>query len=238
MGLRKLPSEFTTEELLELAKDTTFNKEERDVITEHINDVVPFLSHFDIKPGTDIITKRFFYNLYKEWSTNPILKASFDDIISQYFLIHQKGNKYYYLINKNSLQLSKRLYKLILERTVDKTKSKNYKNHFDSFLTANKVKAGNYWIESFILYYLYDKWTYKNKNNNPLGRNQFFNFCTLYFKHKRRTSNRLQWFAVNKSILKHFTSEQLERIRKGHDDASRKPKKTKNKKIEREIPST
>lgn len=228
MELKKLPNSLTTEELLELADKP--NKE-AEVLETSKNDVLRFLTTYNIKPGKQTVKKRLLYDLYRKWSDDPLESKNFNLEVGKYLLVHFKGIQAYYCINRKGFRLAMDIEELYLKHSKDKTKVIGYKKHFDSFLKHYELKPGKYYIETFVLYTLYDKWTYKNGANNPLGYNQFYNFCKLYFTKKRKTSNRVAWFGVNKSSIdKHLTKEELAYIRQGRQHYASKKDKTKSKK--------
>jgi len=238
MPLKILPNSLTDQQLLnELEKAP--EKLQELYISQFNDDVVGFCTHFDIQSGTFTVRQTLLYKLYKLWSFEPVSRETFGRRINQYILPHQKGRYWYYLLDINALKISIEAYKILQKQIRDKTKSPHYKRHFENFIKHYDIKSGTYWIESFMLYYLYDKWIYKIHKHNPMGEFQFFNFCKIYFDYKRKTSNRVMWFKVNKAISNYFTKEEYEEIRKGrekynHDYQREKVKKetTKNNKKE------
>lgn len=229
---RLLPNNLTIEELLESAEDDKQEKEINNI--DWNNDVVSFLLTFNIKSGPHPVPKPLFFALYKHWSKNPIIKTKFNIEIAKFLIRHQKGPNQFYLIDKDAFKISEEIQQFILKKTVDKTKSKSYKKHFENFLKKYQLKQGNYYVESYILYYLYDKWVFSIKKKAPLGENQFFNFCKLYFTFKRNSESRVSWFGVDKEGLFKVMSEQkIQNIRRGRHRRYGKTKQKKQNKISR-----
>jgi len=211
MPLKKsLPNSLSNEQLIELLQ-TAPDALQAYALTN--NDIIPFLSIYNIKPGKNLITRRLVYNLYSKWSPNPLLSRQFSRELSQYLLVHQKGPVQYYRLNIKAFKLKEEALKLIQQSSMDKTKSPRYKQHFENFLKYYNITSGNYWIPSYGLYYIYDMWSYKIRKNNPLGEIQFFNFCKLYFDYKRKSVSRVMFFRVSKNITQHITTTEIQQLR-------------------------
>lgn len=229
MALKKLPNSLTNKELLDSIKDVS--NDEPVILETHSNDVLKFLTTYNIKPGKQLVMKRLLYDLYRKWSKMPVDPRKFTFEVGKYLLLHGTRRPCYF-INREGFTLAQEIEKLYIQHTKDKTKIVNYKRHFDSFLNYYGLKPGNYYIESYVLYNLYDKWVYKNGNQrHPLGSNQFHSFCKLYFKKERLTSNRVAWFGVNKkAIQQHLSQDEIEYIRQGRQlYASKKQTKSTKK---------
>lgn len=212
----KLTNNFSTEDLLELLKDTEVSK-----TSDINNDIINFLNIYDIQPGKSPIGVDLLYKLYSKWGGHQARKT-FVREANNYYVLRVSGPKHYYLINKNALKFSTQLLKEFESKELNKTRSKHFKKHFDSYLDFHGIKEGRTWVESYLLYYLYDRWTYKNHNGNPLSYVQFLNFCRLYFKHKRLTSNRVLWFKVNKAVKEFLPEDIIADIRKARRKSEEK----------------
>lgn len=226
---RLLPNNLSLEELLNTAEseDPTATP-----LVEYDTDIVSFLMAFDIRQGSNAVSVKLFYNLYKKWSKNPVTKPKFDLEMANFLIRHQKGPNKFYLVDKDAFKISETIQKFILDGTIDKTKSKTYKKHFDNFLAKYQLKAGNYYIESFILYFLYDRWAYSINKKRTLSSVQFFNFCKLYFQFKRNSESRVMWFGIEKEGLLRMTNlETITEIRKGRQQRYDKTKQTRKGKV-------
>lgn len=213
------PSLDELDELLKLAESETYEED-----TQSKNDIVAFLSTFQIKPGPNIIRLQLLYELYSLWSKNPITKNRFGKELNK-FLISSAHHTY--RLNAAAFKLSKKAYDLLQEKTCDKTKSKKYKRHFEAFIKHYELKKGTFYLEWFVIHYLYDLWS--NRKTNHLGEVQFQKFLALYFPMKQPPGS-VQYFGVDRSILRFLPQEHIEQIRLARKQYNEKRRKEKNKK--------
>jgi len=208
---KRLPANLTVEDLLD-----SLEQEDDAEATPSVNDdVLSFLLAFDIKAGTEPVSPRLLRELFNKWTPNTLDAATFHYRITKYLPKRRIGQQYLVSVDKASWKISEEIQKLILSNTRDKTKSRAYKRHFDNFLKKYNIKPGTFFVESYILYYLYDKWVYGIRKTNGLGEKQFINFCKLYFKVKRNSKSRVMWFGIDKdSILKVISINKMYSIRK------------------------
>lgn len=72
-----LPSQLTDEEILALLE----SEDEVDVVVAQVfdynDDIVPFLSFYNITPGDTPVSKKLVYKLYKTYSKQPLDKVTF-----------------------------------------------------------------------------------------------------------------------------------------------------------------
>lgn len=217
MERKRSPNNISTEELL-ASLDSKSTLPEI-IETPYKNDVLSFVSHFSLQSGPNLVRFKVIKELYRLWSADPI-----NDYFLKYELIslfehrHARSGPVFF-INVSAINIKSEAYKLVESRTIDKTKSKSYKKHYEDFLQAYDLKPGDAWIEAEVLYFFYDKWVFNNKFKSYMGPIHFNNFCKVYFKHKRlnhygNCSKRV-YFAIDKeSLMKHTTVEQLENVRK------------------------
>jgi len=222
---KKLPGNLTVEDLLD-----SLNQEETVEVApqiQHNNDVLSFLMTFNIKAGEEPVKLKLLYQLYSLWSKKPVHKSTFGQEINKYL----PDTARCYLVDISAWKISEEIQKVAMKGKVDKTKWKGYRRHFENYLKKYDIKAGTYYVKSYVLFYLYDKWVYGIKKARPLGERQFFNFCQLYFKSKRNNKSALSWFAVDKtSLFKVITMEQILRIERAHKEKHDKKKKKKSPK--------
>lgn len=230
-SLKALPTSLTEEELLKLLEEQ--NPElSQPVIENTNNDIIPFLSMNNITPGLFKINKRLLYAIYRNWSKAPISSFSFS-LGTGIFLQSFRSGGEYFLINQDPLVLAKASYSKI--GRIDKTKSPKWKSHFENFLNKYSIKSGSSWLESSILYYLYDKWCYSIKKKQQIGEKQFMNMCKLYFTKTKIDGSDAIWFGLHDSIEQAFEPGQIERLRKVHNEKRKQPKKKTNKKKSKKI---
>jgi hypothetical protein len=208
----------------ELKRALEQNETGEHTIQEYSSDVPEFLSFYKIKPGKDLVLKRVLYKLYGYWSENSLDKEKFNSQVNEYIPTRQVGPYMYYVINQKALDLSKHAYDHIIEHTHDRTKIPAWKAHFDKYLEYYKLKPGTFFIESYILHNLYDKYTYETKKKMPMGYKQFVNFCRLYFDAERLTSNKVCYFGVDKSIREFITDDEIKQLRKSRKLNGKKAK--------------
>ena len=225
MELKKLPSKYSDTELLSLLDN---KKDEVDnTVLEYKNDVLLFLTIFNITPGDNKVPLGVIKDLYKSWSKDPLRPQALSRELNKYL---PNVNRYY-MINKQALNISQEAYNLLLQKTYKITKSPTYRRHFENFLSRFKIIQGDYYMEHYVLYKLYEQWTYETCYK-PLSYKKFFKLCCLYFKHKRKTSNRMEWFAINLGQLD-ISMAKLKALRDEHKKEIkilRKKRKEKQKK--------
>lgn len=225
MGLRQLPNNLTLEELL-----STIEKSEEKNIVSYTDDVFSFISHFNINPGENLVLTSVLFDLYKNWSNNPVSKIKFGLKINKHFFKHQKGKRVYYKINLDSIFIEKQTLGILEKNKINKVKYPTWQNHYNKFLDYYKISKGTTWVPHYVLMHFYDKWCYKNKKKRLLSEESFFNFCKLYFDYKRNSESRMMWFGINKDfITKHLSSQKLTYLQQGRERKYGKRKKSKNK---------
>lgn len=206
-------AKVSVEDLLKFAQSEKEDSSTPEISTESDN-VLSFLMAFQIKPGKDKVTGRLFYELYKKWATDPVSKVAFSLKFNMY--IAPDNDARYYSVDRSGFKIGQEVEKYLLANSRPVTKSKTYKNHFEHFLKKYSLKPGKRFVEVFVLYYLYDKWTYQIKKKQPLGPVQFQSLCKLYFKNRRISSSRVAWFGVDgDGLFSNLTIKQIDNIRKG-----------------------
>lgn len=223
--MKKTPTAHTDEELLKL-----LNEDTKDLPTEipphHDNEILSFLSTFKIEDGKTPISKRLLLELYRSWTKEPLTNTQFYYGVSKYLMTLLSSGQSFYLINQKALTLTETAYKLLNKRVRDKTKNNNWRSHFENYLAKYKIKPGNYYVEAFVLYNLYDKYAYEIGKKLPLSEFQFHRFCSLYFTKKKLTEDRVSWFGVHKSIKNVITDDDINTLR---ESRTKRGKKTKSK---------
>src|ERR1700733_1548250 len=67
------------------------------------NDIVSFLSFYEIQPGKDKVRFQMMYHLYRLWSKDPVSKETFGRHMARYIGGSRGGS---YNINLNTLRLT------------------------------------------------------------------------------------------------------------------------------------
>lgn len=220
MNQNKVPSTVDLDTLLEALKDGS------PVIVEDSTDVVIFISQFNIQPGLKPISKKYLYKLYKGFSKDPIGQSSFTYIVNRYI----ESNQTHFYIDKTAFQVAPELQKIVNNKTTSSIKNSNNHKHFKYFLDKFQVKEGSYWLEGYILFSLYDCWTYQIRKEKPIKKSIFLQLCEIFFETK--TINKTKYFQLDKSVMQYFSDKYLESVRSGHEnyENGKKRKKTISKK--------
>lgn len=218
------PNSLETDELLELIKDAEPQSEVQQPIYK--NDVLAFLSTFDIQPGEDKIKKHTLFSIYKVWSQDALLKNAFYTAIS-YFLELENGS---YKVNQNAIKLTHEAYSRFKHEN-KRLKSKHWTRHFEDFLLFYALKSDNFWIEAPILYFIYDKYAHERgldkSTRTHMGQQVFYSYANLFLKYKKTKHGTV--YAVSENILNQFQPDQYNRMVKAYGEDQKKPKKQRRK---------
>jgi hypothetical protein len=210
-----LPSQLSDEEILALfeAEDSPEPVAE---IFEYKDDIVPFLSFYQITPGDTPVKKKLLYKLYKTYSKQPLDELNFNVQAGNYLA---PSNQYYH-INIDTFAISKQIYEA--EKKRDKTKSLSYQKHFNWFMEQARVERGRQWIEGFILFYIYKDFCKQRRVHPKLGYVNFHKFLKLHFQYRRVSENRALWFRVDEKTATTFSEEDCDKIRAARAKAPKK----------------
>jgi hypothetical protein len=212
---KKLPSQASYEELLsaldiEESPEVINTTEE---ILEFQNNVIPFLSYYNIIPGDKPVTKQLLYKLYKHHVDDPADKLSFHRTVGEYLSNYSNRSGRFYQINIDQFKISKHLFDLFKENKVDKTKSLSWRKRFDTFLATKKITAGSTWVAGYVIFEIYLDFCRDRKKRASFSYDSFHRMLKEYFESKRKSSNRSLWFKVNKETSVYFTQEQIDEIK-------------------------
>ena len=181
------------------------------------NDVMEFISVYNLKSGTEEVNGQLLHKLYTTWSKDPVKRKAFTYTLMDLFPSKTFGTTAIILLNRSALNIKNEVYEYL--QPIDKTKEKGWMEHFEKYLFYFSLKSGSFYIKDSVLYKLYSRWY--GKKRRPLGFKQFNNYCKLYFNNKLIKTH--YWFAVDHSVKNHLDEELI----KDMDSASQK----KNKKI-------
>lgn len=212
MTRQKLPQELELAELLETVKDAPNVKNEK---VNFQDPILSFTQAFNLRPGTRIVSDKLLFDLFKVWHPDTLFtKRNFNLRLGDYLPPKIISNRRYFSIDKNYIKISKYIQEGVQKRTRDVTKSKHFHNQITRFLTDTKLKEGSVYIESDILYYIYNNWC-DERDNKPIQYQAFLSICDLYFESKRLMDNVLMFYGVNNSIKKLITTEKVNDWRQG-----------------------
>lgn len=196
--LLKPITEYTTEELLKYIEENN-----QSTINIESNDVLDFISSYNIKSGIYKVTSQLLFKVYNTWSYNSVQIKKFNREMQDFFPVIDG----FYSINKDPMELKK----IITNTKHSYSKLPKWQSHFQDFLAKYSIKSdkktGQHVIDE-VLYNLYDKWTYKNKNKNPLDYILFNKFCRVYLPCYKYIS-RQHWYKLDKAILPHLSETLL-----------------------------
>ena len=211
----KLPDNIQLEDLLE-ALDSKVEG------TNSIDPIVVFLQRFDIKPGNERVTGKLLYNLYNRTTKNPYKKIKFSLELNKY--ISKELNSNYFLINQPFEHLNELCDKV--QRKHDKVKSPTYHQHFQNFLRKYHIEESNQWVEDYILYNLYDSWSYSIHKKHPLSKEYFYRFCNIYFE--KQVTKTTTYYGVNKNVLDYLSDNLIRQLRERHNEEYKRKGKKEN----------
>lgn len=210
---KSLPSTMTYEELLAaMEKEEPTESVETEEILEYENNVVPFLSHFNILPGETVVSKKLLYNLYRVFVSEPVNSLSFNRIVGQFLGHYRNYSGNFYRINQDQFAISQHIFKLFTESHITKTKSVTYQNHFKAFLATKNITKGTHWVQGFVLYEIYRDFCRDRHKQAKFSYSSFYKFLQENFKSRRVSGNRSMWFGVNEEAKNYFTKEQVNDI--------------------------
>lgn len=230
-----LPSTATYEELLAameqedivVAEEVESAPQEIPEVLEYDNNVIPFLSHYQIQPGEFLVSKSQLYSLYRQHVMDPIPQLNFHRIVGQFIGHYRNHSGNFYKINLHQFKLSEYMFKLRVGKIKKVDKSKGWRRHFESFLKKKEIEKGNNWLEGYILQEIYRDFCRDRKKRPALGYENFLKMGRLYFEHRRVSSSRAVFFKVNDKAYNYFTEEKKDEFREAR--RSQKNNKTGNK---------
>jgi hypothetical protein len=216
MTVRKTANFIETEELLKLLEEPQLNQETPDILYK--NDILSFISVFNIQSGEDRIKKNTLYSIYRVWSKNPIPSKDFHLEMFKFLPVCQVQNAAGYNINQNAIKLTHEAYSLFKQQKVRTLKSKRWTQHFENFLLFHALTSGNFWLESDILYFIYDKYTHERGLDRTvhlyMTKEVFYIYADIFLKHKITKYGKM--YGISENIQNFFQPDQLARMQKAH----------------------
>jgi hypothetical protein len=232
---KKAPNALETTELLDLLEQAEEAKEPEAIQIVYKNDVLTFLSVFNIQSGEDNVKSHTLYSIYKVWSKDPLSKSLFLDEVTKYVTRIDTG----YKINQNAIKLTHEAYSKFKQEN-RKLKSKPWTKHFQDFLAKYELKSEDFWLEAPILYFIYDKYAHERKLdeniNTYMGKTVFYTYADLFLKYKKTKTGKV--YAVSPNILNQFQPDQYDRMVKAHKKEQIQKDKPKKKRKKRARNST
>lgn len=234
--MKKIPVQFTDEELLSLtSSDKKADKLTSDQQFLQENEIVLFLSQFNILPGSNRIQKKFLYNLYKSY----IIEVKYTPIefnlrVRDFIPVDATC----FLVNKSAQELASLTFRKEFNRKYNRPDYIHFdgvRKHIESFFAKHEIKAPvdkPVKIPAYALYYLYDVWCYDGKRKNKLGYISFLNIIKTYFHHVRKGSDKAAMMVIDSSIYNHITKEEIGEVEEGIIRRYGKPEKPQTRSLE------
>lgn len=203
MNITKLPSTISTEDLLKELEKTPVQEQLEIPKPKKENDIMRFLTTFNIEPGDQMIERKIIYKLYEQYSQDPVGEKKFYKLLAKYITTtNGKRTRVFFNINQKSLDLSEKVTNLLKPRTRPSTKMIPLQMHFNNFVKKYELKAGKkpnfIWVSTKVLYDLYDEWVFAIRKKKPLSYKEFTNFCKIYFPISKESDKKV-WLMLNDS---------------------------------------
>lgn len=206
---------ISDEELLKLLETA----EEAEGPIEYTNNVIPFLTKYNIVPGEEEVPASILYKLYREFTREPVERHLFIRYINEILVEKGDHRKPYYTINLSAMRISKEYYKLLCE----KEKKQTYKHiqHIRNFIEMYELEDGDNWVISSELYMLYRLRFLKTKKRAKLSIEQFVQQMKVMFNYKYDEKKRGYWFAVNEKYKELISPEDKKRLEQSREKKGR-----------------
>lgn len=201
----------STDDLLDLldSDEETYSVD----VVEFSNDVVSFISKYNIKAGENSVKRNLLYKLYKEYSVSPVEMLKFSTVLGEYLPRFTNSRGAWFKLNIEALKVTKELFTLLNANKRKATTSVPTMNHFKYFRDSCNIHEGDKWIEGFILFEVYKRWNKFREKKPILGYPRFLNMLKANFKHRRITENRSEWFRVTTGYKDYVTEDDIKAIR-------------------------
>lgn len=171
MAQKKLPSQLSDEELLDLINNST-GTVKRAYNTPYLN----FLSKYNIQPGPTKVLSKTLYQLFKQ-DYPDINHIKFTRRLSNYI---EKSKDGYFLINKSILEIGRQIEAILFPPHVSNVrKVRNQRKHIEAFLEYFKLKPGDNSVSLQVFLDIYSVYCYKEKKKK-LNDREFRHLLSIY----------------------------------------------------------
>ena len=214
--MKKLPNKITTEDLLAALEnpETTDTKEVLEIF-DFINDVPLFLDKYKIEAGENPVSKRSLYRLYLQFSESKVNSLAFGQAITQFVNFNNTN----YFINLTRKEVTALLHAKNIKPSRYNIASIGTREHFQQFLEENEIRAGDKWVEGYILYYIYKKWCRQKRKIIRFKHNPFMTMLKLHLPNKR-TMHYGCWIRVDQAIMEKLSYEDIGNIMQERKEAN------------------
>ncbi len=162
MSKKTLPQDIDLDSLLSTIQEESSVLAKEASLTN--DNVLEFISFYNIKKGDIPIKKSMVYKLYKSWSNNKnYSKYSFMLQMNQYFIT----NNMCYMLDIEAIDLTLKAKDTFFKSKVtSKIHNASVKKQIDIFMETFGIVKGKYSTHVSILYYMYSNWPNKKHRLN------------------------------------------------------------------------
>lgn len=210
-GTKILPNEHSLDELLDALDNADIKDNSQElaaVLTDRNDDVPRFLITFSIKKGNDKIKKKLLYNLYSQWSKEPVSNTCFSIRASKYL----DCDSNWFFINDNDILLTNKV-KSSLKPKRNPAHIKNYRKHFEYFLNkfnikkADKKSQNSFWVKWIVIFFLYQNWCGDNNEHPKFTDRYFLNMLKIYLGEPKKLDRDTTVFNLDSICRDIFTDD-------------------------------
>lgn len=222
----KLPNHLSIDDLL-TSLDSSSNNTDINIQEFKDNDFLSFLSFYNIKTGEEQVSLAVLYELYNRWSKVKMKHFKFSNLFCKYFKYSTAHRKKDIFINKSTLNLAIEAQHILFKSdTKDVTKNSKFTKQIECYIDEFGLVKGSDYIDSSVLFYFYDNWSYKRLKQ--LNKQQFNTFMELFFDKKYTKRDNTIWFCINRlNIMEKITNESLEKAKDWAEKNKNKSEKRK-----------
>ena len=214
------PNNLSDTDLLDILNKTSAEEKELIKIEDSSNDdILEFISFYRIESGEHFVSHHLISKLYCNWSKTPYKVSQFHKIFAFYFPRYKNGLTWGYLLNTDTLNISKQLFNFLNKSKFNK---KSNTLNLNNFIKKFDIKPGNFRIDKENLYYLYTNWLIRSKKNIQL-QIVFLGFMKSFLKYEL-IEDRL-YFLIDECMFNYITKEEVNKIKKGKLVRNEKEKK-------------
>jgi len=218
----KLPTQFSTEELLKALESGDLLPDSGEVKSE--DTAASFMQVFMLKPGPYSIKVQELFKLYKLWcpESEQTTLPHFSHILGTYLPSHYYCNKRHVKINRSPQVFIETIEKYSKSKKRNKVKSPTFQSQFNLFLEQNNIKEGKCFVENYILYYIYNDWCRKTRKR-AASRDVFCGGLDLHFE--RKSTNQAVYYGVDENIKSLISTTTVNVLRQGsrnHEEDKKK----------------
>lgn len=198
-------TQLSEEELLKLLTD------DRNTDTDSIgNELVDFISVFNIRPGKVKVSFNQLKKVYLKWSKD---KQNLKELLP-FLKDHFSSVKGYFFLESSLLEVIKNKNIKFNTKKYNRMTNTKYHDHFKSFIKQYSIESGEYYVPEYLLKHFYDKWVYEKKLSKLLYLRLFNKFCCFYFKYE--IIKDVFHYKINEEFILKLDKETIENVKEKH----------------------